>query len=183
MRAEAEADRSAEATRGPGQRYPDTSDLEPWLAELRRLNDHLRNRGVNLAGVVELVAELLAEPDAPADADLAAALNDELAEHEPPGLRYYRLGDIAVGWARRVRDRLDDEADRQTLTPLANTAAYAAAEAAYRERQDARAARDPLRNGTEPPAAVAMFAFFGVPGSVERYSWLQDPLNPSAPGP
>jgi hypothetical protein len=156
-----------------------------FLAEIRRLNDHLRANGVTLSRAVRWVEGQMTA-DASGDAAAAAVLDDVFRRHEPPGLKYFSgLGQIVVLYARLAKDRKAEEAERKELWTHANTAAWHEHKAAYLERQEARRKRDPLQYGYGGPkgegyeALTAMLAFFGVPGEKASYDALQDPTNPN----
>lgn len=141
----------------------------PYLAELRRLDAYLRKNDYTPAPLVDETVKRMAEPSVPDDDALRAELDRELRPAEPKWLRYYSLAGIVVGFARRLRDEADDDVDRAEWWRHANLPSWAAADAAFHARSEIRRARDFLRNGRggERPADVAMYAFFGLPGSVQ----------------
>jgi hypothetical protein len=153
---------------------------EPYLAELRRLNDRLIAQAVNTSAVVDTIAAYLRRPDVEPDAECGRQLDDALAEFEPPGLRYVRLGRCLLHWARREVDEEESERERQELWPHVNKASWGAANAAFGAREEARRSRNPCRYGSQAPEGYqVMMWFFGLPGAVSQYTEHQDPLDRS----
>jgi hypothetical protein len=58
---------------------------EPYLAEVRMLNDHLIAHGRNTGATVDAIADYLRRPDCEPDAECERQLNDTFAEFEPEG--------------------------------------------------------------------------------------------------